>query len=41
MEADEDGDGKISFEEFQKMVENTVRCPISTTLSVHACIIDS
>lgn len=24
MEADEDMDGKISFEEFQKMVENTV-----------------
>ncbi len=25
MEGDEDGDGKLSFEEFSKMVVNTVR----------------
>jgi serine/threonine-protein phosphatase 2B regulatory subunit len=27
MEADKDGDGKLSFEEFTTMVANTVRAP--------------
>lgn len=27
MEADKDGDGKLSFEEFTNMVANTVRMP--------------
>ena len=27
MEADKDGDGKLSFEEFVQMVSNTVRTP--------------
>ena len=28
MEADKDGDGKLSFEEFTQMVSNTVRAPV-------------
>ena len=32
-EADKDGDGKLSFEEFVQMVSNTVRSP---TLLMHA-----
>ena len=34
MEADRDGDGKISFEEFTKMVENT-DVSMSMTLGMH------
>ena len=35
MEADKDGDGKLSFEEFSAMVSNTVRgCPRSNILLV-------
>ncbi len=29
MEADKDGDGKLSFDEFVQMVSNTVRRPFS------------
>jgi serine/threonine-protein phosphatase 2B regulatory subunit len=29
MEADKDGDGKLSFEEFSAMVSNTVSCPVN------------
>ena len=32
MEADKDGDGKLSFEEFVQMVSNTVRSLVSSTV---------
>ncbi len=34
MEADKDGDGKISFEEFQQMVENT---DVSMSMTLGEC----
>ena len=34
MEADKDGDGKLSFDEFVQMVSNTVRHPPSTPSSI-------
>ena len=34
MEADKDGDGKLSFDEFVQMVSNTVRLPPSTPSSI-------
>ena len=34
MEADKDGDGKLSFEEFVQMVSNTVRDSLSTSTGV-------
>lgn len=35
MEADKDGDGKLSFEEFVQMVSNTVRFILSFS---HSCL---
>lgn len=35
MEADLDGDGKISFEEFTKMVENT---DVSMSMTLGTCL---
>lgn len=35
MEADQDHDGKISFEEFTKMVENT---DVSMSMTLGTCI---
>lgn len=40
MEADKDRDGKISFEEFTKMVENT-DVSMSMTLGMHITFICS
>jgi hypothetical protein len=37
MEADRDGDGKLSFEEFALMVSNTVRRPCPPRPRVCAC----
>ena len=34
MEADKDGDGKLSFEEFAQMVSNTVRVPYASFFDV-------
>ena len=36
MEADKDGDGKLSFDEFVQMVSNTVRV-LASFLSVSSC----
>lgn len=43
MEADKDGDGKLSFEEFVQMVSNTVRlsifgCRCCTLIERNACL---
>ena len=44
MEADKDGDGKLSFEEFVQMVSNTVcgymLCPTSSTLMSFLTLFD-
>lgn len=40
MEADKDGDGKLSFEEFVQMVSNTVRfCASSAVPLAHQCFL--
>jgi hypothetical protein len=35
MEADKDGDGKLSFDEFTEMVSNTVRSPWTRRFIAH------
>jgi hypothetical protein len=37
MEADQDGDGKLSFEEFAQMVSNTVRVASLRNYSQNLC----
>jgi len=39
MEADQDGDGKLSFEEFAMMVSNTVTEALSTARLAYAALL--